>query len=67
MSAALVLLGVLSPLELPIIDTANFAGYILWSGWLVALGVLILRRPRVGDPRVPGTFADRERSPALHR
>jgi len=45
-SAALVLLGVLSPLELPVIDTANFAGYILWSVWLISLGVLILRHER---------------------
>ena len=45
-SAALVLLGVLSPLELPVIDTANFAGYILWSVWLISLGVLILRHDR---------------------
>ena len=41
-SAALVFIGVLSPLELPVIDTANFVGYILWSVWLISLGVLIL-------------------------
>ena len=35
-SAALVLAGVLSPLGLPVIDTANFAGYVLWSLWLIA-------------------------------
>ena len=37
--------GVLSPLDLPVVDTANFAGYVLWSIWLVVFGVL-LRRPR---------------------
>ena len=31
LSAALVLAGVLSPLGLPVIDAANFIGYILWS------------------------------------
>jgi hypothetical protein len=30
-SAGLVLVGVLSPLDLPGIDTANFFGYVLWS------------------------------------
>jgi hypothetical protein len=40
-SAALVLVGVLSPLGLPVIDTANFLGYVLWSVWLIALAVVI--------------------------
>jgi hypothetical protein len=47
-SAALVVVGVLSPLDLPLIDTANFFGYILWSIWLIAFGVVIFvheRRP----------------------
>ena len=49
-SAALVLVGVLSPLDLPVVDTANFFGYVLWSVWLIAFGVVILvheRRARV--------------------
>jgi hypothetical protein len=45
-SAALVFVGVLSPLDLPVVDTANFAGYVLWSIWLIAFGVLILARER---------------------
>ena len=45
-SAALVLVGVLSPLDLPVVDTANFFGYVLWSLWLIAFGVVILRRER---------------------
>ena len=45
-SAALVVVGVLSPLDLPVIDTANFVGYILWSVWLISLGVLILHHER---------------------
>ena len=49
-SAVLILAGVLSPLDLPLIDTANFAGYVLWSVWLVAFAVLLVRRPRAGDP-----------------
>jgi hypothetical protein len=49
-SAVLILAGVLSPLDLPAIDTANFAGYVLWSVWLVAFAVLLVRRPPAGDP-----------------
>jgi len=45
-SAVLVLSGVLSPLDLPVIDTANFVGYVLWSIWLVVFAILLLRRPR---------------------
>jgi Domain of unknown function (DUF4386) len=45
-SALLILSGLLSPLDLPLVDTANFAGYVLWSVWLIAFGVLLLRRPR---------------------
>lgn len=45
-SAVLVFVGVLSPLELPVIDTANFIGYVLWSVWLIAFGVLILVHER---------------------
>jgi hypothetical protein len=45
-SAALVVAGVLSPLGLPVIDTANFLGYVLWSVWLIALAVVILVHER---------------------
>ena len=45
-SAMLVLAGLLSPLDLPVIDLANFIGYVLWSIWLVVFGLLLLRRAR---------------------
>jgi hypothetical protein len=45
-SAALVLVGVLSPLGLPVIDTANFFGYVLWSVWLIAFAVVIVVHER---------------------
>src|SRR3954454_3047293 len=46
-SAVLVVAGVLSPLDLPLVDTANFAGYVLWSVWLVTFAaVFVLRRCR---------------------
>jgi hypothetical protein len=47
-SAALVFVGVLSPLDVAGVDTANFVGYVLWSVWLVAFGVVILVRDRRG-------------------
>lgn len=43
-SAVLILAGVLSPLDLPLVDLANFAGYVLWSGWLVVFAVVLLVR-----------------------
>jgi hypothetical protein len=51
-SAILVLAGVLSPLGLPLIDTANFLGYVLWSGWLVAFAAVLLRHPGPTRDRV---------------
>jgi hypothetical protein len=45
-AAGLVLVGVLSPLDLPVVDTANFVGYVLWSVWLIAFGVVLLLRER---------------------
>ena len=49
-AAALVVLGVLSPLDVPGVDAANFVGYLLFSAWLVAFGVRILARERRGAP-----------------
>ncbi len=45
-SGVLILGGVLSPLDLPLVDTANFAGYVLWSIWLLAFAVIIVLRSR---------------------
>ena len=45
-SAALVLIGVLSPLDLALIDMANFVGYILWSLWLLAFAAVLVVRHR---------------------
>jgi hypothetical protein len=46
LAAALVFVGVLSPLDLPAVDTANFFGYVLWSIWLIAFGIVLLVRER---------------------
>jgi len=45
-SAVLVFAGILSPLDLPLVDTANFAGYILWSVWLIAFAAVLIVRHR---------------------
>lgn len=53
-SAIMIVLGVFSPLDLAIIDTVNFAGYVLWSIWLIWLAVAVLRDDRTAA-RVPAT------------
>jgi len=45
-SAIMIVVGVLSPLDLAIIDTVNFAGYVLWSAWLIWLAIAVLRDDR---------------------
>lgn len=45
-SAALVFVGVFSPLDVAGVDAANFIGYVLWSVWLVAFGVVVLVHER---------------------
>lgn len=58
-SAALILVGVSSPLDLPVVDLANFAGYVLWSGWLVAFAVVLAVRTR---PRPADALAGTQRA-----
>jgi hypothetical protein len=55
-SAVLILAGVLSPLNVPGVDLANFAGYVLWSIWLVAFAVVLVRTPTTA-PVLTGTRA----------
>ena len=51
-SSILVLLGVLSPFDVPGVDLANFVGYILWSLWLLSFAGVLLRRDRRGAVEV---------------
>jgi Domain of unknown function (DUF4386) len=61
-SAIMIVLGVFSPLDLAIIDTVNFAGYVLWSIWLIWLAVAVIR-----DARTPvAVFADINDTQSLH-
>jgi hypothetical protein len=55
-SAVLILAGVLSPLDLPGVDLANFAGYVLWSIWLVAFAVVLVQTPKM-SPVLSGARA----------
>ncbi len=48
-SAVMILAGLLVPLGVPGADTANFAGFLLWTAWIVWFGVLLLR----GSLRAP--------------
>jgi hypothetical protein len=45
-AAGLIATGVLVPLEVPGPDLANFAGYVVWSLWLVSMAVVLLRGGR---------------------
>jgi hypothetical protein len=51
-AAVLIVLGVLAAIGAPGADVAVFVGYILWSIWLIALGVTLLRTTRAatGQP-----------------
>ncbi|SEL23378.1 DUF4386 family protein [Rhodococcus maanshanensis] len=49
-AAALIATGVFAPLDLPGAEQANFAGYLLWSAWLVAFAGLLAFGRRTADP-----------------
>ncbi len=61
-SAVLIFAGVLSPLDLPLIDLANFVGYVLWSAWLTAFAFLIVREPVATSPTTPASTLNDVRS-----
>ena len=52
-SAALIAVGVLVPLDVPGTDFANFAGYILWSVWLLVFAFFLWRRADRVDAPMP--------------
>jgi MFS family permease len=47
-SAALIVAGVAEPL-VPAVGLINFAGYIVWSIWLIAFAIALVRRPTATD------------------
>jgi hypothetical protein len=44
-SAVMISTGVVEPLGVPLVGLVNFVGYVVWSAWLVALAVVMLRQP----------------------
>lgn len=52
-SAVLIATGVLIPLDVPGTDLTNFAGYVVWSLWLLAMATVLIRgsRTSAGSPR----------------
>ena len=57
LAAALIATGVLIPLGLEAASLTNFAGYVAWCLWLIAMAVYLWRAPRTvpGDSAVTGT------------
>jgi len=50
-SAAMIFLGVFSPLDIAAIDTINFGGYVLWSVWLIWFAIALLRGSNQAEAR----------------
>jgi hypothetical protein len=65
-AAVLIALGVLVPLDAPGADVAVFLGYILWSVFLIALGVILLRAGRTPADRPVATAATTPGVAPLH-
>ena len=60
LSAALIATGVLIPLGLEAASLTNFAGYVAWCLWLIAMAVYLWRTPRTipGDPAATTAGSD---------
>ncbi|MFD0366184.1 DUF4386 family protein [Nocardia sp. GCM10030253] len=54
-AALLILTGLAAPWGVPAVQQLNFIGYLLWSGWLLTLAVLLTRKPRVSTHELPST------------
>jgi len=57
LAAALIATGVLIPLGLEAASLTNFAGYVAWCLWLIAMAVYLWRTPRTipDGPAATGT------------
>jgi hypothetical protein len=56
-SAALIATGVLIPLGLQAATLTNFAGYVAWCLWLIAMAVGLRRTPSVSPSSPTATTA----------
>jgi len=45
-AAAMIATGVVEPLNVPVVGLLNFLGYIVWSAWLIAFAIAVLRSAR---------------------
>lgn len=61
-AAAMIAVGVLTPLGVPGTDLANFVGYIVWSIWMLAFATLVWRR--TGQPSDTTAATGMPRTPA---
>jgi hypothetical protein len=52
-SAVLVATGLIEKLGVEAAGLTNFVGYIVWSVWIVALGVALIHRPQPGTASAP--------------
>jgi hypothetical protein len=53
-AAALIATGVVVPLGLDIARLTNFAGYVSWCAWLVAMAIVLWRATRTVWVAIPG-------------
>lgn len=69
MSAPMILCGLLVPFGVEVADMVNFAGYVLWSVWVIVLGVRLVRTGTPGGPVTTGAPAPAgtPATPAPHR
>jgi hypothetical protein len=63
-AAALIATGVVVPLGLDIARLANFAGYVGWCAWLVAMAIVLWRTKTAADGGASPQATARRRNPA---
>jgi Domain of unknown function (DUF4386) len=63
-AAALIATGVVVPLGLDIARLTNFAGYVSWCAWLVAMAIVLGRNKPHADGTPSPTATTRHRNPA---
>ena len=63
-AAALIATGVVIPLGLDIARLTNFAGYVIWCSWLVAMAIVLWRNKQHADGGTSPQATVRHRNPA---
>ncbi|OLR94007.1 DUF4386 family protein [Actinokineospora bangkokensis] len=65
-SAPMVAAGALAPLGVPGVDEVNFAGYVLWSLWLIACGTFFIIGARKSNQEQAGSHTPRTPAATAH-